>query len=81
MNVKMPKSETIMPKMPLNKLNFQLKPCGQARNLQIQDVEKFGQEAYDNVAYYKKMMNKVHDQFIQVKLFSMSKWCSILEEN
>ncbi|XP_057803353.1 uncharacterized protein LOC131018654 [Salvia miltiorrhiza] len=54
----------------VNKVNYDWNKAGQARRLEIQELEKIRREAYDNAVLYKERMKKSHDALITNKQFS-----------
>lgn len=51
------------------KMNFDWDEAGQARKLDLQELEEIRLNAYDNAVLYKEMMKKTHDELIKVKVF------------
>ncbi|KAK6126261.1 hypothetical protein DH2020_040006 [Rehmannia glutinosa] len=59
----------------IKKLNFNLKEAGENRLLQLNEMEEFRQESYENAKMYKEKMKKWHDQMIlrpRLKLFPVN---------
>ncbi|XP_057803349.1 uncharacterized protein LOC131018651 [Salvia miltiorrhiza] len=54
----------------VNKVNYDRNKAGQARRLEIQELEEIRREAYDNAVLYKERMKKSHDALITNKQFS-----------
>ncbi|XP_057811834.1 uncharacterized protein LOC131026076 [Salvia miltiorrhiza] len=54
----------------VNKVNYDWDKAGQARKLEIQELEEIRREAYDNAVLYKERMKKSHDALITSKQFS-----------
>ena len=48
----------------IKKLNFDLKASGAERLLQLNELEEFRSEAYENVRLYKEKMKRWHDNLI-----------------
>ncbi|KAK6141718.1 hypothetical protein DH2020_024520 [Rehmannia glutinosa] len=48
----------------IKKLNFNLKEAGENRLLQLNEMEEFRQESYENAKMYKEKTKKWHDQMI-----------------
>ncbi|XP_057787672.1 uncharacterized protein LOC131004930 [Salvia miltiorrhiza] len=51
----------------INKVNYDWNKPGQARRLEIQELEEIRREAYDNAVLYKERMKKSHDALITNK--------------
>ena len=50
-------------------LNFDLKAAGEKRLLQLNEMDEFRRDAYENAKLYKERVKKWHDQNIQRKDF------------
>ncbi|XP_073017186.1 uncharacterized protein [Primulina eburnea] len=48
----------------VKKLNFDLKAAGDERKLQLNEMEEFRNEAYENAKIYKEQTKKWHDKLI-----------------
>ncbi|XP_073024319.1 uncharacterized protein [Primulina eburnea] len=48
----------------VKKLNFDLKTAGDERKLQLNEMEEFRNEAYENAKIYKEQTKKWHDKLI-----------------
>jgi len=46
----------------IKELNFELKPAGAKRNLQLQELEELRLQAYENARIYKEKSKKWHDR-------------------
>ena len=53
----------------VKKLNFDLKASGAERLLQLNELEEFRGEAYENARLYKERMKRWHDNLILRKEF------------
>ena len=54
----------------IKKLNFDLKASGAERLLQLNELEEFRIEAYENAMLYKEKTNRWHDNLILRKEFN-----------
>ncbi|XP_057803368.1 uncharacterized protein LOC131018671 [Salvia miltiorrhiza] len=54
----------------VNKVNYDWNEAGQARKLEIQELEEIRRETYDSAVLYKERMKKSHDTLIRNKQFS-----------
>ncbi|XP_057803412.1 uncharacterized protein LOC131018721 [Salvia miltiorrhiza] len=54
----------------VNRVNYDWDKAGQARKLEIQELEEIRREAYDNAVLYKERMKKSHNALIKNKQFS-----------
>ena len=48
----------------IKKLTFDLEASGEERLLQLNELEEFMSEAYENATLYKEKMNRWHDNLI-----------------
>ena len=64
----------------IKKLNFDLKASGVERLLQLNELEEFKSEAYENARLYKEKMKRWHDNLILRREFHRDNknCCSIL---
>ena len=53
----------------IKKLNFDLQAAGEKRALQLNDMEEFRLQAYENARIYKERTKRWHDQHIQKRQF------------
>ncbi|XP_073300484.1 uncharacterized protein [Primulina huaijiensis] len=53
----------------VKKLNFDLKASGDVRKLQLNEMEEFRNEAYENAKIYKEQTKKMHDKIIVQREF------------
>nr|GEV28051.1 reverse transcriptase domain-containing protein [Tanacetum cinerariifolium] len=56
----------------LKHVNFNLKTAGDHRKLQLNELNKLRDQAYDNSLIYKEKMKKLHDSKIKNRIFNVS---------
>ena len=52
----------------VKKFNFDLKAVGEKRLLQLNEMDEFRNDAYENTKIYKEWTKKWHDKFLGVSL-------------
>nr|GFB60029.1 reverse transcriptase domain-containing protein [Tanacetum cinerariifolium] len=52
-------------------VNFDLRPAGDHRKLQLNELSKLRDQAYENFVIYKERMNKLHDSKIKNRIFNV----------
>ncbi|XP_073033723.1 uncharacterized protein [Primulina eburnea] len=57
----------------VKKLNFDLKASGDVRKLQLNEMDEFRNEAYENAKIYKEQTKKCHDKIIVRRKFEPGK--------
>nr|GEY28731.1 reverse transcriptase domain-containing protein [Tanacetum cinerariifolium] len=55
----------------LKHVNFDLKTVGDHRKLQLNELNEFRDQAYENSLIYKEKMNKLHDSKIKNRIFNV----------
>nr|GFB47773.1 reverse transcriptase domain-containing protein [Tanacetum cinerariifolium] len=60
----------------LKHANFDLKTAGDHRKLQLNELNKLRDQAYENSLIYKEKTKKLHDSKIKNRIFNVGEWSS-----